>query len=142
MKTSQQEAIEAWFKDYDTISLAQANAGIPDPADEKGVRKVRIARVAPLILVLRNAGWVISTGRDEAGNSFYRVVTRPDEPIEGGRKLDPLREEGRKVKKRHAWRCTKPGCISEVIPDEVTSFDARYSTGKCLTHGKTVIARE
>lgn len=38
------------------------------------------------------------------------------------------------------WECSKPGCEGPVRPDgEHTQFDARYTTGKCKTHGKVVL---
>lgn len=130
-----------WFDEYETINLAQANAGIPDPRNIHGP-KVYIKRVATVINELRNSGWVIGTGKDQAGNSYYKVLSRPDRPVGGSLKMDPDREKARVIRLARGWHCTKQGCISEVIPDDVTQFDSRYTTGKCLTHGKQVLVKD
>lgn len=138
MRTPNVDLLRFFFADHDTISLAQANAGLVDPATNS---KVRIVRVAPLVSALRNEGWTIGTGRDAAGNAFYRVDRRPSEPVTSPpTKLAPLREEGRVVKEATGWFCTKPKCLSHVVPDpNVTQFDSRYTTGRCTTHGKVVL---
>jgi hypothetical protein len=140
MRTPNVDILRFFFADHDTISLAQANAGLVDPATNS---KVRIVRVAPLVSALRNEGWTIGTGRDAAGNAFYRVDRRPSEPVTSPpTKLQPLREEARQVKEAAGWRCSKAKCWSHVIPDpDVTQFDSRYTTGRCTTHGKVVLVR-
>lgn len=136
---TQLDLLKLWFSDYDTINLAQAQAGIPQP---NGPR-IRIERVAPLIGQLRNEGWVIVTERDPAGTAFYRVVSQPEmlEPKEP-RRVDPKREaKPDESKGDPKWECTKPGCLSGVRPDMTSVFDSRYTTGKCFTHGKVVLVR-
>jgi hypothetical protein len=140
-RTKQRDALVMWFDEYETINLAQSNAGIPDPRNPSGP-KVYIKRVATLVAELRDAGWVISTGKDAAGNAYYRVVSRPDRPVGGTLKKDPDREQARDAKAGRDWHCSKQGCISEVIPDVVTQFDSRYTTGRCLTHGKQVLVKD
>ena len=46
------------------------------------------------------------------------------------------------VTKATPWECMKPGCTAAVRPDPHTTFDARYTTGKCKTHGKVVLVRK
>jgi hypothetical protein len=136
---TQLDVLIDWFDNYDTINLAAAKAGLPSPTG----RKVHIERVAPLILQLRNMGWVIVTERDPAGVAHYRVVSKPEAlaPHEP-RRVDPTRapspDEERADPK---WMCSKPECLSGVRPDMATQFDGRYTTGKCFTHGKVVLVR-
>jgi hypothetical protein len=138
MKTTQLDALRFFFEDHYTINLAQAKAGLPSPVEDQP--KVHIERVAPLVHQLRNEGWTIETYRDEAGTAFYRVVSKPGIPGPGHAdrvtkvKVEPVKADPR-------WECTKVGCLSGVVPDMKTTFDERYTTGKCFTHGKVVLVR-
>jgi len=138
---TQLDALVFWFNQYDTINLAQAKAGLPSPIE--GRPRIHIERVAPLVLQLRNQGWVIATEKDAAGVAHYRVVSKPETlaPHEP-RRIDPAREpKPDETKGDPKWECTKTGCLSGVRPDQTTSFDGRYTTGKCFTHGKVVLVR-
>jgi hypothetical protein len=139
--TTQLDALIYWFEQYDTINLAQAKAGLPTREDYN--HKVKIERVAPLIFTLRNSGWVITTEKDEAGVAHYRVVSKPEVLAPGQlRRVDPKRQPAPIEEKADPhWECSRPGCISGVIPDQVSGFDGRYTTGRCFTHGKVVLMR-
>lgn len=139
--STQLDALIYWFEQYDTINLAQAKAGLP--SRENYLYRVKVERVAPLVFTLRNSGWVIVTEKDEAGVAFYRVVSKPEALAPGeARRVDPKREvKSTEEKADPRWECSKTGCISGVIPDDVSAFDGRYTTGKCFTHGKVVLMR-
>jgi hypothetical protein len=136
--TRQLDALIEWFADHDRVTLADAQHGFPDPADPENLPRIRVERVAPLIHELRNAGWVITTGKDLTGKAFYEVQGKPGETPRN-LTVSPLRAEAQAERAKVGWRCTKDGCISMVIPDAATALDARYHTGRCLTHGKVVI---
>jgi len=140
-QASQLDPLIVWFDDHDTINLAQAQAGLPDPG-ANGPR-IRVERVAPLISTLRNMGWAIVTEKDPAGVAWYRVVSKPETLAPGEpRRISPLREaKPDETKGDPKWECTKSGCLSGVRPDNVSAFDGRYTTGKCFTHGKVVLVR-
>jgi hypothetical protein len=135
----QLNALMDWFEQYDTINLAQAKAGLPTLNGPKA----HIERVAPLILQLRNMGWVIVTEKDPAGVAHYRVMSKPETLAPGEpRRVSPLREpKVDETKGDPRWECSKSGCLSGVRPDNVSAFDGRYTTGKCFTHGKVVLTR-
>jgi hypothetical protein len=137
-RLTQLDALKFWFEDYETINLAQAKAGLPSP--NPGEPKVFIERVAPLIHTLRNEGWVITTANDAAGNAYYQVVSKPSVPGPGHPDR-VTKVPTPPAKSNPLWMCTKPGCLSGVVPDQKTTFDGRYTTGKCFTHGKVVLVR-
>jgi hypothetical protein len=142
MKTvTQLEALRFWFQDHETITLAQAKYGLDDPSGATNVR-VKVERVAPLIHELRNEGWTIATGKDETGTAYYRVIDKPGalSPGSPGR-VPKVGETKPVVKADNQWQCSKQGCLSGVVPDNKTTFDSRYTTGKCFTHGKVVLVR-
>ena len=138
---TQLDILKLWFDEYDTINLAQAKAGLPHP--DPNTPKVHVERVAPLIKTLRDEGWVIVTEKTPAGEAYYRVVSKPETLAPGQlRRTDPKREpKVDETKGDPKWECTKPGCLSGVRPDIVSTFDGRYTTGKCFTHGKVVLVR-
>lgn len=140
-KPSQLDTLVYWFAQYDTINLAQAKAGLPSPDEYRA--KVKIERVAPLIKQLRDAGWVIVTEYDPTKTAYYRVVSKPETLMPGeARRTDPAKPASPdEVKGDPAWECSKPGCLSGVRPDQASTFDGRYTTGKCFTHGKVVLVR-
>jgi hypothetical protein len=136
---TQVEVLRFWFEDHDTINLAQAKAGLPAP--DPSFPPVRVERVAPLIHQLRNEGWVIVTFNDDAGVAHYRVVSKPGIPGPGHPERVTKVKEDDPTKADPRWECSKVGCMSGVRPDVTTTFDSRYTTGKCFTHGKVVLVR-
>jgi hypothetical protein len=131
MKETHADVLKLYFKDHDTINAMQSKL----LRDSKG-NPVRMARVAATINILRNEGYVIVTEKDASGEPQYRMVS-------DGSILPPKSKErqaqiaGRKSDR--AWVCSKPGCQSGVVPDQTTTFDMRYTTGRCFTHGRKVI---
>jgi len=140
-QVTQLEALRFFFQDHETISLAQAKAGLASPIPDHA--PIHVERVAPLVHQLRNEGWDIQTFTDEAGVAHYRVVNKPGETPGPGHpdRVTKYAPKEPPVRADPAWECTKPGCVSGVRPDQATSFDARYTTGKCFTHGKVVLVR-
>jgi hypothetical protein len=104
---TQVEVLRFWFEDHETISLAQAKAGLPAPDP----------------------------------SAHYRVVSKPGIPGPGHPERVTKVKEDDPTKADPRWECSKAGCMSGVRPDVTTTFDSRYTTGKCFTHGKVVLVR-
>jgi hypothetical protein len=132
MKTeTHADVLKLYFKGHDTINAAQSKM----LRDSKG-NPVRMARVAATINILRNEGYVIVTEKDATGEACYRMVN--DGSIMPPKSKE-RQEQMRPVKGDRAWQCAKPGCMSGVVPSQTTTFDSRYTTGRCFTHGRSVV---